>query len=1759
MDNPTYGFPERAGGVSPGLSNGPSLRRAQLGRPGSGGGGGGDCPPHTVTIIVTKDDNNSYGMKISGDKPVYVQSVNEGGAAERAGLNAGDTIVKVNGVNVMQSTHVQVVELIRSSTRVALTVRPAPTRPLTLGMASPRPLHHHHSAPARNERITPPQPVDVMKQREVDSERVHTLRLMLEQEQMYVEKLRSELARAHDAKLVADLRKAENHVRTLEAQIAAFSAGGSSPGHPYALLFPSPTCNSPSPSTPACQDIPPPLPSRNRPLTLSTPPPPPRHTAATALHCSEGGGDVQPIESLSNAHLSPTNNYLSGHQIPALNTHHRTKSSPDPLNIQNLSPAEASRQLIASESMLDLSFASKRSKSTGSSCNMESPRATPPGTPPPPYGGSSTNIEGSDAPFPAEDDSHPHSETPTNDGDSPSVRNSCQYATIVQQERIISMEDDDMSDQEVGHLEDHGPFKSLSTLRDYKAHLAVFLNYLRSNSDCSSLLFYLITDIYKEGNAKEMKKWAYEIHSSFLVPNAPLTLSTVDENVLREIDEVLLKESDKEEILRKVFWKARQKAKEELNEQLADFQQKRTAGLSSLFGAQETQLHDCINDRNKEMEIAKEILLSIMESYKEDLEKDNVDNRRFTMAAAMATVMTKVFMLRGPHLSPLLERCPTFVSKDKSLKSRLIGKSRKLTIRGHHFVAHQYYTVTRCNACDNIIGGIGPQGYQCTDCSYNIHRNCVRDFEEHCPGPAPKKDKTNDRISKVMEIIRTGRETKRKPSSINSAHIERVRRSGDDESFSSEAEMGSGAAGERPAGGAGRRPDPVRESEERADAAAAAAAAVATGGTTVAGGGGGAPHQRHSHHEDDDGRLHHDLTQHAPRKPSNTTINRSESYKERVQKRQLRERRKTSDPNLSKTNDVEVESQGLSYNNSGSSSNSSLSTSILERMDVCRSLDSPSNSLEAVSGGQASDTLTLTPPAPCSDSGSSAPLDSDLEAEPDPPDWMQGVEEEVLQNLSPREKKRQEVINELFHTERSHVRNLKVLNQVFYRPMLENQILPPDQIQLLFSNLEEVLEIHSQFNNGMKRKRSESPVVGELADLLLSMFDGPSGENFQRAVAKFCARQQIALESLKERRRKDSKLNSFLMDAEGNPLCRRLQLKDIIPTAMQRLTKYPLLFESLAKYTSESSDEVSGVQRAVERSKEILNHVNHAVREAEDNQRLLDIQKRLDKSGFEKVDHPMAGEFKNLDLTKHKLIYEGPLNWRISNRQKLIDLHVLLLDDVIILLQKQDEKYCLKFYNTITSGSSERMPTLSPVIKVSTVLVRHNAVDQNALYLVNTSHNGAQIYELVAATPNEKKTWFRHISEAAEAYKTRDGKGRRPEPPPAASSGPPDAEGADATKENDESLSDSTKDAEAAGQSATAATSTSESEGATAAAPTQQPAGAQAASPSASPGAELDPQAALSRKMGERGPSPTPGPAPTMSPSPGAMRRRHEPVRLTTEESPLVQPCEVIVSHRPVLTAEPVIMPIEKLRRKDEEIRLALDEKRHLVADILNIPKEEFDHIAEMAAEPAAHKEGAELALAAIAQVNQLTTALNEALRVTEDEVVRRSGRIPTIAAHSVQGPATSLSSLLTQILKLVKEQEEEKERLRRELQRLREQVHVMHEARRRKHNHPNGSDNPGNILVPLSQPESCVTVSSHSEDDTGCQRLDIKDECDGEPRTTSIEPIDDPASDLSSEVFVDALSGEAESQLEAEAVVETTAEATALELEHDVERPPVI
>ncbi|BES88384.1 Regulator of G protein signalling-like domain [Nesidiocoris tenuis] len=644
----------------------------------------------------------------------------------------------------------------RAEAQVILTVQqsPLPLRERSGSTVMPSPSLLRQPSCQSRDRITAPQPVDNEKLRQFEYQKAHTLKLMLEKEQRYVESLRSKRAKCNDsgteARILQDLQGAERRILTLQTQLEQEGME------------------------------PPPLPTRSRHSTLSPPPPARPHSSASSP--SSPFSTPPPLPPRQYLLLSP-GDHLSPSTPPGANqvhTHQRTKSSPDTMS-PNAALAEASKRLIASESMSELSIA-KRSKG-GVAWEVDRPTSpsTPPGTPPPPYNMGFSAIDETVYSHIPEEDSPPRGEVSTSETDHAATSPTKNFNFLapgsppIQQQPIISMEDEDMSDQEMSQMEDHGPFKRWNELSKHQAHLAVFLNYVISNSDPSSILFYLVTDLYKEGSAKEMKKWAYEIHSSFLVPGAPLRLNNVDENVAREIDEVLLKESDKEEILRKIFWKARQKAKEELNEQLADFQAKRTAGLGTLFGPKDAELEESIHDKNKEMRIIESVLVPKLEPYLEDIEKGNVDDRRFTAGAALGTVLSKVFGIRGQHFNSLLERCPTYVSKDKSLKAKLIGKTRKVSTRGHHCIAHQYYLVTYCNHCQLIIWGIGPQGYQCSNCGLNIHRHCVNVIEENCPGPMTKKERGNDRISKLMDRIRP-ENARRKPSSLNLSQVDRSKR-----------------------------------------------------------------------------------------------------------------------------------------------------------------------------------------------------------------------------------------------------------------------------------------------------------------------------------------------------------------------------------------------------------------------------------------------------------------------------------------------------------------------------------------------------------------------------------------------------------------------------------------------------------------------------------------------------------------------------------------------------------------------------------------------------------------------------------------------------------------------------------------------------------------------------------------------------------------------------------------------------------------------
>ncbi|XP_052262977.1 delphilin-like [Dreissena polymorpha] len=60
-------------------------------------------------------ENGSFGFVVKGSNPAYIETVDSKGAAEKAGLQPGDFIVKLNGIDVRKCSHSHLVQMLQDS------------------------------------------------------------------------------------------------------------------------------------------------------------------------------------------------------------------------------------------------------------------------------------------------------------------------------------------------------------------------------------------------------------------------------------------------------------------------------------------------------------------------------------------------------------------------------------------------------------------------------------------------------------------------------------------------------------------------------------------------------------------------------------------------------------------------------------------------------------------------------------------------------------------------------------------------------------------------------------------------------------------------------------------------------------------------------------------------------------------------------------------------------------------------------------------------------------------------------------------------------------------------------------------------------------------------------------------------------------------------------------------------------------------------------------------------------------------------------------------------------------------------------------------------------------------------------------------------------------------------------------------------------------------------------------------------------------
>ncbi|XP_051731543.1 rho guanine nucleotide exchange factor 18a [Ctenopharyngodon idella] len=382
------------------------------------------------------------------------------------------------------------------------------------------------------------------------------------------------------------------------------------------------------------------------------------------------------------------------------------------------------------------------------------------------------------------------------------------------------------------------------------------------------------------------------------------------------------------------------------------------------------------------------------------------------------------------------------------------------------------------------------------------------------------------------------------------------------------------------------------------------------------------------------------------------------------------------------------------------------------------------------------------------DDGRYTALREDLEADArdfEAPTWSLAVDQQYLKNYSKEAIKRQDVIHELIQTEINHVRTLKLVLGVYVRELRENLQMDETRLERLFPQVENLLQVHQLFLDRLKQRRVNSMEAGStqnycihsIGDILIAQFSGEIRDRLQYCYGVFCSHHTDAVNCYKDLMQ-NKKFQALIRKICSLSIIRRLGIPEIILLITQRITKYPVLFERVIKYTEVDSEEHKSLVRGLDLLKDTISQVNNHVDEFEKAARLRDLSSKLEPKSQVKMTHGRVFRREDMLQDKRMLLHEGMLNWRVtSNKSK--DVLVLLLSDVLLLLLEKDQR--------LTFASLDGKPAVISLLKL---IVREAAHNEKTMFLISAASDTPEMYEFHTSSGEERNTWRDKIWKAVE-------------------------------------------------------------------------------------------------------------------------------------------------------------------------------------------------------------------------------------------------------------------------------------------------------------------------------------------------------------------------------------------------------------------------
>ncbi|XDV20609.1 hypothetical protein PO909_025911, partial [Leuciscus waleckii] len=366
----------------------------------------------------------------------------------------------------------------------------------------------------------------------------------------------------------------------------------------------------------------------------------------------------------------------------------------------------------------------------------------------------------------------------------------------------------------------------------------------------------------------------------------------------------------------------------------------------------------------------------------------------------------------------------------------------------------------------------------------------------------------------------------------------------------------------------------------------------------------------------------------------------------------------------------------------------------------------------------------------------------DLEAE----SWSLAVEPQFCKMQEKRIVKRQDVIYEFMQTELHHVQTLMVMAEVFRRGMREEVGLDADTIGRIFPCLDELLLLHRDFLSAMRELRqscvqpnsNKNYLIHRVGDIFLQQFSQENAEKMKQVYGEFCSHHTEAVSYFKELQQQNKRFQLFIKQQSSNSLVKRREIPECILLVTQRITKYPVLLERILQYTEEHTEEHADLSRALVLIRELISAVDQHVSQFEQNQKLSEVLGRMENKCTTKLKSGYT--FRKQDITSGRALrHQGSLLWKTATG-RLKDVLAFLLSDSLVFLQEKDQKYIF--------AAVDQKP---PVISLQKLIVREVANEERGMFLISASSAGPEMYEVHAASKDERNAWMRLIREAVES------------------------------------------------------------------------------------------------------------------------------------------------------------------------------------------------------------------------------------------------------------------------------------------------------------------------------------------------------------------------------------------------------------------------